>query len=48
LLKRRGDAAAAEQACRRLLEEGARLGPAARKRNKQWIALAKGSLKVKA
>jgi hypothetical protein len=48
VLARRGEAAAADQACRRLLEESARLGPAARKRNKEWTALAKSRLKAQA
>lgn len=48
LQARQGDAAAADQACRRLLEESARLGSAARKRNREWTALAKHRLKAQA
>lgn len=44
---RAGDRAAAEQSCRRLLEESARLGPASRKRDKAWTTLARQRLKAR-
>ena len=42
-----GQEAEADQVCRRLLEDAARLGPASRKRDKEWIALARQRLKAR-
>jgi len=46
-LARRGDHAEADAACNRLLEESARLGPTARRREKPWAALARERLKTR-
>jgi hypothetical protein len=47
-LAKRGEDREADDTCRRLLEDSARLGAASRKREKEWIALAQQRLKARA